>query len=61
MLMKQRRYKFDVQYKKGSEIYICDRLSWMQLPQQKVKIEHCDIFYFSLENIDFRDYVQVPR
>ena len=37
-------------------MYISDMLSRIKLPQQKSKVEHCTVFYSSLENMNFVDY-----
>ena len=59
MLLKLQCYDLDVQYKKGTEMYIADFLSRASLPHISAAKTDFDVFSSELENINYAEYLSI--
>ena len=59
MLLRLQHYNLDVNYKKGSEMYIADFLSRASLPHSHDKTNDYDIFSLELENMNFAEFLRI--
>ena len=59
MLLRLQHYSLDVNYKKGSEMYIADFLSRASLPHSHDKTNDYDIFSLELENMNFAEFLHI--
>ena len=59
MLLRLQHYNLDVNYKKGSEMYIADFLSRASLPHRHDKTNDYDIFSLELENMNFAEFLRI--
>ena len=59
MLLRLQHYNLDVNYKKGSEMYITDFLSRASLPHSHDKTNDYDIFSLELENMNFAEFLRI--